>query len=505
MAGRLGQNAALGVSFVLWLVVMGVVVHVHYIRKVDPELEYFAPDILVEGGGRDYYSLMKDGRKVGYKWVSVIRNPQSLICMENSVVKLNLAGMSREVFIQCAASIDTTRILSRHLSFNIQSGSYSYDCRALVSGDSLIVEVTNSDYDFWRKGVFMTSGNLTYPAVLPYYIHHSTRDTLDISVFDPVVFGVYDVHVVRAGEERLELNDRRMDVVRYDLELPRGDAVVWIDEAGRPVRSTGPVFFAGELGDMTIELDNDRNVLMLPLEVTLGNDMIKRTRIVPDKPVPNPRETRYLEVRLDGIRAANIDVAASNKRLISANPVVFGIENVPIMSRNRRLDAMMFDAARDTAIVGTSDYIQSRDARIRRTAERIVASETDTLLMARKINRWVFENMRRVPGMDITRSIDVFRDRKGDSDEYTKLFTALSRSVGIPTQINNGLVYEGDAFVYHSWPSVFADGVWHDLDPMFGQDRADATHISLVRGGYDRLVELLRVLGRLKISILDVR
>ncbi len=83
--------------------------------------------------------------------------------------------------------------------------------------------------------------------------------------------------------------------------------------------------------------------------------------------------------------------------------------------------------------------------------------------------------------------------------------TALARSMGIPTQINLGLAYKDGAFRYHSWPSVYTGGTWHSLDPFFGQDRADATHISLIRGDFERLVELLRVAGLISIHVIAIR
>ncbi|MCD6307930.1 MAG: transglutaminase domain-containing protein, partial [Candidatus Latescibacteria bacterium] len=108
-------------------------------------------------------------------------------------------------------------------------------------------------------------------------------------------------------------------------------------------------------------------------------------------------------------------------------------------------------------------------------------------------------------GLDITRSIDILRLKRGACDEYTKLFTALARSIGIPTLVNLGYVYRAGAFRYHSWPTVFIGGMWHDLDPFFGQDSADATHVAIVRGGFDKIIELLRIQGKMSISVLDAR
>ena len=161
--------------------------------------------------------------------------------------------------------------------------------------------------------------------------------------------------------------------------------------------------------------------------------------------------------------------------------------------------------ANDTSVVGISDYMKSRDARIIRNARNIIATEADTLKMARTLSKWVFENVEKESGLDIIRSIDVLREMRGDSDEHTKLFTALTRSVGIMTQINTGLVYKDGAFRYHSWPSVFVGSVWHDVDPTLGQDVADATHIALVRGDFERLVELVRMLGKISIKIIEYR
>ena len=504
MASRTGGNLFLVLSFTVWIIVMGVIVHMYYIEKRNPELEYFAPDIQFESGDRIYFGLSHDGRKVGYKSMAMVDNPGTLVYWENSAVKLNLAGMSREVFIQCAVSVDTTKVFSRNMDFTIQSGTHSYNCKGLVSGDSLIIDVKNSEIALWRKGVFIVPENITYPTALPYYMHRSETDTLTVSVFDPVIFSTYDVNIVRCGSEKLTIDNDSFDGIRYEMSFLDRKATMWLDSEGIPLRSSGAVFFAGELGNMTFERSRNRDVMLLPLEVELGNDILKNAVIVPDRKIPDPRNTQYMEIRLNGIRASNIDIGSANKRFISADPVIFGIHYLPLLGNNRRSDSYR-EAVEDTSIVGSSDYIQSTDARFVRTARSIAGTEADTLEVARLINRWVYGNMKAEAGLDIVRSTDVFRAMRGMSEEYTKLFTALTRSIGIPTQINSGLVYIDDSFRYHTWPSVFADGTWHDLDPFLGQDRADATHIALIRGDYDKLVELLRIMGRLSISVLDIR
>ncbi len=92
----------------------------------------------------------------------------------------------------------------------------------------------------------------------------------------------------------------------------------------------------------------------------------------------------------------------------------------------------------------------------------------------------------------------------GDSNEHTQLFTALARSLDIPTRIASGLEYAGGRFYYHSWPEVFL-GDWVAVDPTFGQFPADAAHIRLAIGGLERQAELLRLIATLHIEVLATR
>ena len=59
-------------------------------------------------------------------------------------------------------------------------------------------------------------------------------------------------------------------------------------------------------------------------------------------------------------------------------------------------------------------------------------------------------------------------------------------------------------FYYHAWPAVYVNNHWQPVDPTFGQNTADATHIKLLEGGFDSQASLMRVVGKLKVNILHV-
>jgi transglutaminase-like putative cysteine protease len=103
----------------------------------------------------------------------------------------------------------------------------------------------------------------------------------------------------------------------------------------------------------------------------------------------------------------------------------------------------------------------------------------------------------------------VLRTKVGDCNEHTALYVAMARSIGIPARIAVGLAYTRGAFFYHAWPEVYIEegrsrGLWLPVDPTFNQFPADATHIRLARGGLDRQAVILPMIGKIKMTIVDV-
>ena len=493
-----------GFSLLLWLTSMAGIYRAHYIKNVDEELGYFSTDVVFNDERRQYFNIYLDGRKIGYKNEAQFEQIGLRILAEEGTLKMNLAGESREVFIQSITGLDSVSLETRYIDFTVRSGEHVNNFAAIVKQDSLIIMVQNSQLAKKRTGVITVESHVTSPIAVPFYLHNSDTGNLSLQIFDPIEFSPYFIHAGRAGNETLRIGEETYNTVRYDLIIKNREGSLWLDENGTVVKSENYPFFNNVFGSMTVEKAMDKNVFLLPVEVPYGNDLLKELEIHPQLPINTPRDVSYLKIELENIRAANIDITAPNMEVLSLNPVIFALYNKPVAQGQQLAEEQMMAAA-DTAIIGMSDYINPYDNRILRQAQQIVGAEADTLAMARALNQWIFLNVKKVKGLDIVRSVDVLRNLKGDSDEHTKLFTAFGRSLGIPTQIHLGLVYKEGAFRYHSWPSVYAGGTWHDLDPFFGQNSADATHLILFRGDYDKLVELLRIMNFISLKILTYR
>jgi hypothetical protein len=144
-------------------------------------------------------------------------------------------------------------------------------------------------------------------------------------------------------------------------------------------------------------------------------------------------------------------------------------------------------------------------------AREVAGRATDRLSAARALHAHVSTTLEKVPTMGVPNGLEVLRTGRGDCNEHTALYVSLARALGIPSRIAAGLVHDdrvGDAFYYHAWPEVRlgpigADGraAWVPIDPTLGQFPADAGHLRLVTGDLDRQVEIMGLMGRIRLRV----
>ena len=82
------------------------------------------------------------------------------------------------------------------------------------------------------------------------------------------------------------------------------------------------------------------------------------------------------------------------------------------------------------------------------------------------------------------------------------LLNASARAAGIPARTVVGVVYLRGAFYYHAWSEVWL-GQWISVDSVLDQFPADVTHIKFLEGDIDRQIDILELIGKLKIKVLD--
>jgi hypothetical protein len=196
-----------------------------------------------------------------------------------------------------------------------------------------------------------------------------------------------------------------------------------------------------------------------------------------------------------------------------------GVSEPPIDSRQTCSGPMReltcrIDASRTTAERGDgpaallpSATVQSRDPIVRKLAQTIAGQRSSTEEKIDLVLSWLDRNIAK-EAIDTFSALDVLDARRAECQGHAYLYAALMRALDVPTRVVNGLVYspEFGGFLYHTWAESLVDGGWRAVDPTFGQSRADATHIALMRGEtLSDLTPLVDWVGNTRIEVLEAR
>ncbi|MBI1808293.1 MAG: transglutaminase domain-containing protein, partial [Gemmatimonadetes bacterium] len=275
---------------------------------------------------------------------------------------------------------------------------------------------------------------------------------------------------------------------------------------GRVVQSTQPGGIT--LRRMAYEIAFENWRIARDREIATGagserGDILERTAIAANAALGRTKLTS-LRARLSGADLQGFDLDGGRQQFHDSTLVVTREsegELVPDWSLVNDLPAIR---QRFKAELASEPLLQANDLRIMQLAIRIAGTDRDPRVLAQKINTWVHDSLKKEIVFSVPNALEVLRTRKGDCNEHTQLYTALARSIGIPTRIATGLAYVNGKFYYHAWPEVWLKG-WVAVDPTFGQFPADAAHLRFIVGGLGRQVELLRLIGNLHIKVTDAK
>ncbi len=129
-------------------------------------------------------------------------------------------------------------------------------------------------------------------------------------------------------------------------------------------------------------------------------------------------------------------------------------------------------------------FINSANARVKELAEEAVGKETDPWKKAKRIERWVKNNMKVQNFTEAMATADhVAKTLEGDCTEHAMLAAAMCRAAGVPSKVAVGLVYvdqaKGAVLGFHMWTEVWVRGEWVPIDATLGQGGIGAAHLKI--------------------------
>jgi len=499
--------------FAAWGASLGWLVKREFFRTTGARL---AEAALSVPPGAVYYRLDLGGQQVGFASSTVDTLANAIRVQDVLTMDVPALGRLHRTTAKSDAALSRAlRLESVTAEFDGDIGRFT--AHGDVVGDSVLVITLVSAGDTQTTRVRLTRP-IVLPTVLPLRLAFGadlkSGSRYTIRTFDPLLLAERDVAVTIAAESTLVVADSadydstamawvpvRFDTVRafrIDQEANGVETSAWIDAQGRVVRAASPVGFTMERSPFEIAYENFRRrdtarVARASAEPRAGD--IVATTAIAARIRSAPADVGTLRVRLSGVSLAGLDLAGGAQRLRG--------DTLEVRRQDVPAAAYRLPAA-DTALrpyLLPEPLIQSGDARVRAQARQLAGRERDPALVAERLTHWVYGHVEKRLTVSVPSAVQVLAARRGDCNEHTVLYVALARAAGLPARAAAGLVHLDGRFYYHAWPEVWL-GDWVAVDPTLDQFPADATHLRFVVGGLARQVELVRMIGKLKLEVL---
>jgi transglutaminase-like putative cysteine protease len=485
---------------IAWVVVMAVLVNRSYLQANGN----LATDLARYGSAAQWRGVYYRGEKLGFTVSQTVPfedgEGQGFELQEDGQLQMALLG---------AHTITTLRTTARvNRAFELQSFEFSLDpgtgpirIGGIVRGLELHISITSGG---------RTRTEVRRLAERPMLSLNLVRRLADEGLtpgsvhrwhlFDPATLRNAPVTVSVGEREIVRSANLPIPAFRVDMEFNGLKTTAWITDTGEIVREESP------LGFMTVRESPER-ARTLAIDGRIRQDLLETSAVVPIieprtprlPPIGDPRSVRRIRMRVEGADLSSPDLQGVGQHIDGTTVEIADAQTLVAGPSSDELEQYL----------RSEPFLESDDPDIRAASKEAVGSAVGPRARAEALTRFVNSIVQKKPTVSLPSAREVLRTRIGDCNEHTALFVAMSRAAGIPARIVVGLAYVRGAFYYHAWPEVYIDegksrGFWLPVDPTFNQFPADATHFRLARGGLDKQAAILPMIGRVKITILDL-
>jgi hypothetical protein len=345
-------------------------------------------------------------------------------------------------------------------------------------------------------------------------------DSWTLKRYDPTYNAVVTLRVAVKEREEIHLfarNDKskalRVELAPEPLEAPGikvqpPTEVWWLDECFVPVQRQIELEGLGAV----VLTRTTREMATAPAAPRQLTDIGLKTLIPLNRALPRPYSTRSAVYRIT--LRGNLDPAASlandaHQAIRNRRGDTFELHVHPVQKSDRHRGSGTAPAE----FLDSCYFIDCSDALVKELARRAGGTEKDAWAKAKRIERWVKQNMRVDNAAPLGPASEVARQLRGDCRQYALLTAALCRADGIPSRTTIGLLYveknRQPMMGFHMWTEVWIDGQWLGLDATLGLGGVSAAHIKINDHSWHNTASLTpllpagRVLGKITISVLS--
>ncbi|MEO0025820.1 MAG: transglutaminase-like domain-containing protein [candidate division WOR-3 bacterium] len=425
------------------------------------------------------------GIKIGYGVLKYNRSNGGFNFDYVTRMTVGMLGKKQTVNVRSQVATDESLALwSFEFRMSSQDGSFTARGRCedgrfvLETGNGTrVIHLTRKLYPIEALGIIVTRSQPD----------HGTR--LNYLTFDGAVLDTMGTEVEVLGREMFKIGETAIPALKMKVRRAKFDMTVWVDGYGMTLKEDSP------MGISSVRVGSEQ---ALAGEAGYPLDLLRIFAVRVDTIIPEGRRWRRMVLTVSGIDTALLPASDENQRIVTVEGGDIRMEiKIPLPDSTVKLPV---DTCRE--FLKPTVTIQSTAPEIVRTARQIVNGTDNAATAVQEITDWVFRSLQKEAVASFPNAVDVLKNMRGDCNEHAVLFAALSRAAGIPAKVSVGLVYLRDGFYYHAWNEVYL-GKWVPVDATFGEFPASAVRLKLAEGELSEQAQVLGVVSRIKIRVLE--
>lgn len=471
----------------VWFIMLGFLIERTYFRPT----AVIALDTVTEegiGATDEWFGIYQQGTKIGYAHTQIKPEAETYHLIEESEMDILALGTVQRVKTNIN-SYTTKNFLLKYFDFVMQSEMTVMKIKGAVLGRKMVLDIDTGGKTRTEK-IQLTSPPYLSPNIKPAILLMGleTGRQYRFPIFNPATMSSEQATITVDSKEFLKIGEEEKTIYKLKESFQGMETTSWITQDGETIKEVSALGYMllKESRDEAQKRDKSGPVV----------DIITLT-MIPSDPIKDSAKVTYVKAQLNGVELRGFQLEG-DRQTLKGNVIEILKEDFPSVYRLPNTEKKMSDYLLPNAL------IQSDDKKIIDQSKRILSGEKDPREASKKLNEWVYTAIRKKPVVSIPSALDVLNQREGDCNEHTALYTALARAAGIPTRMAAGIVYMNNGFYYHAWPEVW-DGQWLAVDPTFNQFPADATHIRFVTGNLDRQSDIVRLVGKLSVKVLEYK
>jgi hypothetical protein len=383
-----------------------------------------------------WMGIYYEGEKVGYSSTTVTRTggeqASGYIILNKAFMVITLLDNPLKVNFEGVLRTDAD-FRMRSFKSELKSAGHEIRIDGEREGDTLSLSVLSGDRVFRKESKIGADLNLSNTLTpLLYLPNLEPGVTYSLDILDPLSFSTNRAKITIAGMETFEYGGKEIEVYVVETEYEGLAFTAWVTESGDVLKEATP------LGWTLLREDRDVARDFRADAGAFTHDVAKLVSVASDVRIEEPEKTRKSEIYITGVDLSLFSLEGAGQRLIDPETGLIRIEKRR-PDAGRSLPIPMTDDSL-AEFLAESLLIQSEDSRIRETAARIAGDETNSLIVAERINQWVFDNVRKKITFSLPSAVEVLDSREGDCNEHTTLYVALARAAGVPSKTAIGLV-----------------------------------------------------------------